>query len=222
MKIFCLKCKAQTDTKDTKKVKSGARMMVKGTCAKCGTKKNKFISKTQKGGCGDDKNCGCEQKGNGLISDIKDISKVAFKKASNIYRASNCDGKSRPLELGEIHVPCHNFTGPGTKMNIPKVYNFPAYNEIDQCSKIHDQEYNKIFKMPLGPAREKAIRVSDEKVLKCYDKYPNVQGYTLAKAGIKGKMAAENYLPEEIVKSIAGGYYGAGKGKTKKRKTKKL
>jgi hypothetical protein len=116
-------------------------------------------------------------------------------------------------------VPCHNFTGPGTRMDIKKNYNYPAYNEIDQCSKIHDQEYNKIFKMPPGPAKEKAIRDSDEKVLKCYDKYPNVQGYTLAKAGIKGKMAAENYLPKKIVKPVSGDYYGGGK---KKRKTKKL
>jgi hypothetical protein len=45
---YCLKCKKQQDVKDPKdkKTKNG-RSMVSGTCSKCGTKVNKFVSPTK-------------------------------------------------------------------------------------------------------------------------------------------------------------------------------
>jgi hypothetical protein len=50
MKIFCVKCKQKTDTKNEKKVQMpNGRNAVKGECKKCGTKKTQFIA-SQKGG----------------------------------------------------------------------------------------------------------------------------------------------------------------------------
>ena len=52
VKIYCLKCKSQTDTvkPDVKqmqyKTKTGKlvkRLVLKGNCSVCGTKKNKFV-----------------------------------------------------------------------------------------------------------------------------------------------------------------------------------
>ena len=41
--IYCVKCKKKTQTNSVHQATSGTRVMLKGTCAVCGTKKNKFI-----------------------------------------------------------------------------------------------------------------------------------------------------------------------------------
>lgn len=44
-KAYCVKCKKMQDMNSAKKVKGKTgRFMMKGTCVKCGTKMNKFIS----------------------------------------------------------------------------------------------------------------------------------------------------------------------------------
>lgn len=45
MKIYCVKCKDKTDTKNYHKVLKNNRNMGKGICVKCGTKKNVFLGK---------------------------------------------------------------------------------------------------------------------------------------------------------------------------------
>jgi hypothetical protein len=136
------------------------------------------------------------------------IATKLFQKVSNGLRKRLCHGRARDLYEGELHAPCHNYTGPGTRMDIPLVYNYQPYNEIDNCSRLHDIDYDGIFRMPAGKEKEQAIREADEKALICYDKFKNTQGYNWAYTGIKNKTRLENILPS-ITRKLAGEYFGS-------------
>lgn len=126
-----------------------------------------------------------------------------FKTMANFYRKRFCDGKARQLKDGEYHYGCHNFTGPGTRIDLEDVRNTIPYNDIDACSKQHDIDYEN------GKNNPEKIREADEKVLKCYDKYPTENGYNVGKLGINGKMALENLFPM-LVRSVAPDFSGRG------------
>ena len=123
-----------------------------------------------------------------------------FQYTSNAQRyvSKNITRDPRPiryLKSGEMHLMNHNFTGPGTRVDLPEVKNHAPYNNIDACSKVHDLEFHRIFKMPLGQARSEAIRAADKKVLECYDRYPSESGYRLASTGINSKIRLEDLSP---------------------------
>lgn len=101
--------------------------------------------------------------------------------------------KSRPLHKGEFHIPLHNFSGPGTRMDLKEVRDMKPYNNIDACSKIHDEEYESIKELPLSQ-RPTAVIESDKKAVECYDKFPSEYGHDLAKTAIKGKITLESLL----------------------------
>lgn len=122
------------------------------------------------------------------------IASTIFQKAANAYRRNYCDGKSRPLHKGEYHLGCHNFTGPGTRVDLASVRNYPPYNKIDECSRGHDFDYMHAVELPDGE-RQKAIIDADKKVIQCYDKYPDVSGYSISKMGINSKMKFDQVLP---------------------------
>lgn len=106
--------------------------------------------------------------------------------------------KSRVLYDGEYHIPLHNFTGPGTRIDIKDVRDFPPYNEIDACSKQHDLDYDEIKHQSLDTVskkqKNKEIMKADRRAIECYNKHKNVYGYTAAKAGISGKLGLETLL----------------------------
>lgn len=131
------------------------------------------------------------------------FSSKLFQKAANYYRKNFCQGKSRPLKDGEYHLGCHNFTGPGTRIDLPEVLNYKPYNNIDACSKQHDIDYTNANGDP------NLIREADKKAIICYDKYKNESGYTAARNGINNKMKIENIMPQ-LVRSVAPGYSGKG------------
>lgn len=155
------------------------------------------------------------QKGRGIGADAfnyvkenkEEIAKKAYENRGKIFQtvsnaqrfvSKNIKRNPRPiryLKEGEIHAMNHGFTGPGTRIDLPEVRNHKPYNNIDACSKVHDIEFNEIFKMPLGKERSEKIRQADRKVLECYDKYPNDSGYTLAKLGINSKIKLEDLSP---------------------------
>ena len=56
--------------------------------------------------------------GGGIFDTFKKYAAKANNLIHNIYRANKCDGKSRPLEIGEMHYGCHNYTGPGTRIDL--------------------------------------------------------------------------------------------------------
>ena len=148
---------------------------------------------------------------------VFDNKATVFKNVSNAQRfvAKNISGDTKPiryLKNGETHAPLHNFTGPGTRIDLPEVRNFKPYNGIDACSKIHDFQFDKIFKMPLGKARSEAIRKADIEAIKCYNKHPNDKGYLLAKTGINSKMTLEDISPAIFDKIMGEDYRGVQPG----------
>jgi hypothetical protein len=128
-----------------------------------------------------------------------------YQTTANFYRKNFCNGKSRSLKDGEYHLGCHNFTGPGTRIDLEEVRNYTPYNNIDGCSKQHDIDYLNANGNP------SLIRKADEEVIKCYNKYPNESGYNAAKLGINTKMKLENAMPL-LMKSIVPSYFGKGYG----------
>lgn len=150
----------------------------------------------------DSESGGCDTCGLTNFRKTGGIAKTLFKKTANFYRRNYCDGKARPLESGEFHYGCHNYTGPGTRIH--EYSNYPPYNNIDNCSRQHDLDYSNAKNDPY------LIRKADEDVLKCYDKYPNENGYKVAKLGINSKMKLEDVLPF-VSKSIAPSYFGKKK-----------
>lgn len=147
-----------------------------------------------------------------LSADLfKNVGKKAFQLAMNEYRKRFCGGKSRPLELGELHFGCHNWSGPGTVIN-DSTRNFKPYNDIDNCSKTHDLDYEKIGKSNMNKEEKAlAVRKADEDAIACYDRYRDENGYLAAKLGIQGKLTAEKILSE--IKGKPSVFYG---GKRKK------
>ena len=143
--------------------------------------------------------------------------KLVFQYTSNGQRfvSKNIIGNKRPiryLKLGELHLKNHNFTGPGTRVDLAEVANHAPYNDIDACSKIHDLEYERIFKMPKGREREQAIRDADIESIKCYNKHRGEHGYRLASTGINSKMLFENVDPSTFEDLLSDDYKGAERG----------
>lgn len=124
----------------------------------------------------------------------------AFKKISNIRRKK--DPKSRQLLDGETHCPLLNFSGPGTRIDLPEVRSFPPYNDIDAAAKAHDLAYERAGKLPRSK-QVKAIREADRILLEEIEKYPNQKGYKCTKLGIKGKQGLERFAPS-IAKKVLG------------------
>jgi len=140
-----------------------------------------------------------------------------FQITSNAQRfVSKRRGNKKPiryLEKGEIHLPNHNFTGPGTKIELDHVRNFSPYNEIDACSKVHDIEFNRLFKLPLGSKeRVEGIRKADREALECYSQHKNQEGFRLAYGGINTKILLEDLDPNLFDKLMGKEYRGAAAG----------
>lgn len=140
---------------------------------------------------------------------FSNIASTIFQKMANAYRKNFCDGKSRPLHKGEFHFGCHNFTGPGTRVDLPEVKNHKPYNNIDACSRTHDLDYVAAAELP-DPDRIKAINDADKKAIKCYRKYPTENGALAADLGINGKLSLAKTLPI-VSKSIFGKFSASGK-----------
>lgn len=116
----------------------------------------------------------------------------AYQFAANQYRKRFCNGRARPLYDGELHPGCQNFTGPGTRLSLPDVYNYPPYDAIDACSRQHDIDYGLAKAEPDAQKRALLIRAADERAIACYNQHPELQPIqTLAKLGISGKLNLE-------------------------------
>jgi hypothetical protein len=139
---------------------------------------------------------------------IGSLAKSLFTRIANYYRRNYCNGKARPLYPGEYHYGCHNFTGPGTRIDLQSVRDYQPYNDIDNCSRQHDLDYYHALQQP-DAERKRLIREADHGVLRCYDKYPNENGYTVAKLGINGKMGLEKVIPI-VARSVFGKISAAG------------
>jgi hypothetical protein len=129
-----------------------------------------------------------------------------YQNVENVYRKAFCDGKSRPLLNGEIHPFCANFEGPGTRIDLPEVRNYPPFNGVDSVAKVHDLEYEKAFKLPKGKERENKIREADDRFLRDIEKYRNEEPYySIGKAGIGAKVLTEKIGLPILPKDYKGG-----------------
>lgn len=101
--------------------------------------------------------------------------------------------RSRLLYDGEYHIPLHNFSGPGTRIDLKEVEKMKPYNQIDGCSKLHDIAYNEI-KNSVASSEHKANEIAneDKSAIECYDRFPNEYGHDLAKAAITGKVKLDS------------------------------
>lgn len=131
----------------------------------------------------------------------------AYQLAANTYRSLFCGNKSRPLKEGEFHPFCANFEGPGTKINLPEVRNFPPFNDVDSVAKRHDLDYLEAFKLPEGQERQALIRKADEKFLRDIEQFKDQEPYySIGKHGINLKKTIET-IP--IAKELLGPYKGS-------------
>ena len=134
----------------------------------------------------------------------------AYQLAANIWRKKNpgLPGRvSRQLYYGEIHPFHQNFTGPGTRLDLPEVRNFKPYDGVDACSKKHDLEYNRIQHLNVSPdEKARLVQKADDDAITCYDRHPNDEAYSLARAGIDFKRNAEKLY--SIVKGKPSVFYG--------------
>jgi predicted nucleic acid-binding Zn-ribbon protein len=95
MDCYCLKCKEKTSIKDPKgHVTDKGRMMVMGTCSKCGSKVSRIVAKA-------------ETTGNGIFSALFQAAKPALKKAgeealkAGATEAAKAAGKKVGEKLGD-------------------------------------------------------------------------------------------------------------------------
>ena len=139
-----------------------------------------------------------------------------FQVTSNAQRfVSKRRGNKKPiryLEKGEIHLPNHNFTGPGTMIEQEHVRNHAPYNDIDACSKVHDIEFDRLFKLPLGKERSEGIRKADRAALECYAQHKEQEGFRLAYGGINTKILLEDLDPSLFDTLMGKEYRGAAAG----------
>jgi len=119
--MYCVKCRKVTATQHVRKVVTkNKRRMIRGKCQKCGSTKTRFTR---------------AQKGGDVVSSLNAVT----------------SGVKLPWSRfpGEMHLPGHNFTGPGTNLrkrlksdNSPKPWSKPI-NRVDRAAYRHDLAYAK-------------------------------------------------------------------------------
>jgi hypothetical protein len=119
--MYCVKCKNHTETKNVQSVitKNG-RPMLRGTCGVCGKIKTQFVKATQGGDLV------------GTLNSVTSGIKLPWAKFP-----------------GEMHLPGHQFTGPGTRLDIrlnpdgtAKDWSKPV-DRVDNAAYYHDLAYDR-------------------------------------------------------------------------------
>ena len=114
-----------------------------------------------------------------------------------------------PAKDGELHIPGHNFSGPGT--NIEDRIHVKPTNAVDACSKIHDIDYSTAELPENAEIREKLVREADLQVMSCYRKSflknPLDAILTHSVFVAKNKLL-EDLLPRKINETLLGNFKG--------------
>jgi len=143
----------------------------------------------------------------GYLKDrLGSAAKTTFQALANAYRAASGNPNVRQLLPGELNFGLHNFTGPGTRVDIPAIAAAKPYNDIDAASKVHDLDYMAAKNEPDPVKRAALIHEADRKAIIGYQRYPNENGYSAALAGIAGKFGLEQAL--SAIKGKASVLYG--------------
>ena|ERR1700733_4589518 len=147
MESYCVKCKRKTQSKDNQNVVSkNGKPMQRGICVECGSVKTQFV-KVNTGG----------DLVNTLNAVTKDI-KLPWAKFP-----------------GELHLPGHSFTGPGTRLDLrlnpdgtPKEWSKPV-DRIDQAAYKHDLAYAR--------SADSASRIAADRIM--VDELDRIQNPTI-------------------------------------------
>ena len=131
-KIYCLKCKIKTDTKDITRTRTkNDRNLIRGTCLICGNDKSVFVSPQE---CGAPvKQAGFRGIGfslNNFINDLPIEMHQFAEKGENVPGGSFNDQQK------------YSFCGPGTRYEQRIKEGYKGINELDKMCKLHDQFYN--------------------------------------------------------------------------------
>lgn len=186
--MYCLKCRKQTADKNPQTSEIKGRPITKAVCAICGTAKQQFTKKSS------------TQAGRGLVLD-----------AVNLWRRKNCGGRARDLLPGEKHAACYSYIGPGTRIDLPEVRNYPPYDKVDAIGRTHDLAYEKAFAMTDPQAKKDAIRAADTAMISELKKHGK-EGTIAAKAiGLKMKLEDSGKVGQQVIKTVVGKDY-TGKG----------
>ena len=134
MHSYCIRCRRATDSlQATRVVSKNGRRLVKGKCRMCGVSKTRFVG-------------GSVQKDGDIVESLNKVTgRVKLPWAR--FR-------------GQMHLPGHNFTGPGTNLNkrlnpdgTPKSWSRPV-DRVDRAA-YHDLAYAKY--------KDKAKRLAADK-----------------------------------------------------------
>ena len=144
--MYCVKCKSKTETIDIQNVDSkNNRPMLRGVCVVCGTTKTQFAKKTSSNG-GD------------LVSSLNSVTR-------------NIKLPWAKFE-GEMHLPGHSFTGPGTRLDLrlnpdgtPKEWSKPV-DRVDSAAYRHDLSYDRY-------SDTASRNVADREMLNALNNIPN-------------------------------------------------
>ena len=120
--MYCVKCKKHTETEAVQNVMSNnGRHMLRGVCSVCGKIKTQFVK------------AAAAAEGGDLVSSLNSLT-------SNI----KLPWAKYP---GEMHLPGHSFTGPGTRLDLrlnpdgsPKPWSKPV-DRVDNAAYHHDLGY---------------------------------------------------------------------------------
>ena len=125
MRIYCLKCKIETDTSDITKTRTqNNRNLIRGTCLNCGNKKSVFVSAQNP--------ATVQGSGFSLNSFINNLSVELHQfaeKGENVPGGSFNDQQK------------YSFCGPGTRYEQRIREGYKGINELDKMCKLHDQYY---------------------------------------------------------------------------------
>src|SRR2546425_9198729 len=116
--MYCVKCKGKTESVNVTEVTSkNNRIMLKGSCVVCGSKKSQFIKNISGRGISD------------IIGRIGELHLPASKGEEVVNGSFNNLNK-------------YSYCGPGTKYEQRDREGYKGINELDRMCKLHDRFYN--------------------------------------------------------------------------------
>lgn len=137
--MYCVKCKRHTETNDIQNVVSkNGRPMLRGVCDICDKIKTQFISRTAVN-LSSTPGSVASKKGGDLVSGGDFVNSL-----NSVTSSIKLPWAKYP---GEMHLPGHSFTGPGTRLDLrlnpdgtPKPWSKPV-DRVDNAAYHHDLAY---------------------------------------------------------------------------------
>jgi hypothetical protein len=179
--LYCFKCKSKTDSDNTNRVKtSNGRWRIISNCCICGCKKSSFVKETVR----------VEAKPDHVRVEAKPLENTVRVEAKLLGGGDLIDYLGE--KFGEIHLPGHNFTGPGTKLAERLERGDKPVNQVDALAKEHDIAYRDSKDKP---NKKEMRRKADKEMLKKLDELENLTiGERIEKRIVKPVLKTKLFL----------------------------